>query len=214
MAAEHGIIFDMDGVLVNTEPLHCRATQETLAAYGVAMTEADYFTRYIAYSDWELMEMLLPRGRNREEACAAKSIRYLELVRAGIPAFEDGLDLLGRTHGYRIAIATGSMRDEAEMALRAHGIRDRFAVVITREDCTEGKPHPEPFLRAAQGLGLRPEQCVVIEDTPGGVQAAKAAGMRCVAVTHSCPAWRLAAADLVVDDLRDVDLAAMFSGIV
>ena len=213
MAKERGIIFDLDGVLVNTEPLHCRATQETLAAYGVAMSETEYFTRYIAYSDWELMAMLLPQGRSGEEASAAKSARYLELVRTGIPAFADGLDLLGRTDGYRLALATGSMRDEAEMALRAHGIRDRFAVVITREDCTEGKPHPEPFVRAAHGLGLRSDQCLVIEDTPGGVQAAKAAGMRCVAVTHSCPAWRLAAADVVVDDLRDVDLGTMFSGI-
>jgi HAD superfamily hydrolase (TIGR01509 family) len=206
------VIFDMDGVLVNTEPLHLQATQDILAGHGVPLTEADYFSRYIAYSDWELMEMLLPPGLSRQEACAAKSARYLELVRTGIPAFPDGLQLLGRAAGWRVALATGSMRQEAELALAAHGIRDRFQLIVTREDCTEGKPDPEPFLRAAEGLGVPPSRCVVIEDTPGGIQAAKAAGMRCVAVTHSCPAWRLGAADLVVDDLGQVELATLLPG--
>ena len=204
-----GIIFDMDGVLVNTEPLHFQATQEILATHGVSLTEADYFSRYIVYSDWEIMEMLLPHAPSRPPAAAAKSVRYLDLVRTGIPAFPDGLALLGRTAGWRVALATGSMRQEAELALAAHGIRDRFQFIVTREDCTNGKPDPEPFLRAAAGLGVAPDCCVVIEDTPGGIQAAKAAGMHCVAVTHSCPAWRLADADLVVDDLGLVQLDAL-----
>ncbi len=209
MSQARGIIFDMDGVLVNTEPLHFQATQEILASYGVPLTEADYFSRYIVYSDWEVMEMLLPPDLSRPAACAAKSARYLELVRTGIPAFPDGLDLLRRAVGWRVALATGSMRQEAELALATHGILDRFETIVTREDCTEGKPSPEPFLRAAKAVGVMPVRCVVIEDTPGGVQAAKAGGMHCVAVTHSCPAWRLAAADLVVDDLRQVDLEAV-----
>ncbi len=209
MLDARGVIFDMDGVLVDTEPLHFQATQEILASYGVPLTSAEYFRRYIVFSDWELLEMLLPAGVSRDAACAAKSARYLELVRTGIPAFSDGLDLLSRTAGWRVALATGSMRQEAELALAAHGIRGRFQFIITREDCTEGKPNPEPFLRAADGLAIPPNRCVVIEDTPGGIQAAKAAGMRCVAVTHSCPASRLTAADLVVDDLGRVDLAAL-----
>jgi beta-phosphoglucomutase-like phosphatase (HAD superfamily) len=80
---------------------------------------------------------------------------------------------------------------------------------VTREDCQNGKPDPEPFLLAARGLGLAAHQCVVIEDTPGGIRAAKAAGMLCVAVTHSCPRDRLWEADLVVDDLAAVDLNAV-----
>jgi beta-phosphoglucomutase-like phosphatase (HAD superfamily) len=72
-----------------------------------------------------------------------------------------------------------------------------------------GKPHPEPYIRAAAGLRLPSARCVVVEDTPGGVRAAKAAGMACVAVTHSCPRERLTAADLVVDDLASVDLASL-----
>lgn len=206
---DRAVIFDMDGVLINSEPLHCRATQEVLATYGVMMTEADYYQRYIAYSDWELMELLLPDAPARPAAATAKSRRYLELVGSSVPAFPDGLDLLMRSDGWQVALATGSMRHEAELALGALGIRSRFAHIVTREDCIRGKPDPEPFLRAADGLGVPPKRCVVIEDSPGGIQAAKAAGMACVGVTHSCLREQLSDADLVVDDLRDVDLGVL-----
>ena len=209
MSDDRAVIFDMDGVLINSEPLHFRATQEILATYGVAMSEADYFGRYIVYSDWEIMELLLPDASARPAAAQAKSRRYLELVASGISAFPDGLSLLTRPDGWRVALATGSMRNEAELALGSLGIRKHFHVVITREDCVHGKPNPEPFLRAAGELGVAPARCVVIEDTPGGVQAAKAAGMTCVAVTHSCPRAQLSGADLVVDDLGGVDLRVL-----
>jgi beta-phosphoglucomutase len=206
-----GVIFDMDGVLVNSEPLHLLATQEILAAHGVTLTDEEYFGRYIVYSDWELLELLLPDATARPSAAKAKSRRYLELVEAGVAAFPDGLDLLLRTDGWQVGLATGSMRQEAELALGSLGIRERFQIVVTREDCVNGKPHPEPFLRAAEGLGLSPERCVVVEDTPGGIRAAKAAGMMCVAVTHSCSKDSLREADLIVDDLGRVDLDALVS---
>jgi HAD superfamily hydrolase (TIGR01509 family) len=158
------------------------------------------------------MELLLPDATARPAAATAKSRRYLELVQAGVPAFPDGLGLLMRTDGWQVGLATGSLRREAELALDSLGIRERFQIIVTREDCVNGKPHPEPFLRAAEGLGLPPERCVVVEDTPGGIRAAKAAGMRCVAVTHSCPEDSLREADLIVDDLGTVDLDALVSG--
>jgi len=206
---DRGVIFDMDGVLINSEPLHFLATQEVLATYGVPMSEADYFGRYIVYSDWEIMELLLSDASARPAAAQAKSRRYLELVASGIPPFPDGLELLRRTDGWRVALATGSMRHEAELALRALGIRDCFQAIVAREDCVHGKPNPEPFLRAADGLGVSPARCVVVEDSPGGIQAAKAAGMACVAVTHSCAREQLLGADLVVDDLGEVDLRTL-----
>ena len=206
-----GVIFDLDGVLINSEPLHCRAFQETLRSYGVTVTDQDYYTRYIVYSDREVLERLLPNPGALEGAVAAKERRYWELVEAGVPPFQDGLALLAKTDGWRVGLATGSIRREAEMALNSLGIRKRFSAIVAREDCHKGKPDPEPFLRAAEGLQLPPRRCVAIEDTPGGVQAAKAAGMLSVAVTHSCSPDRLSEADLVVDDLGTVDLEGLLA---
>ncbi len=211
MGEDRGVIFDFDGVLVDSEPLHVRAFQEVLAAHGRTLTEQEYYARYIVYSDREVLEQLLPAGEVLEAALAAKEGRYQELVAGGIPVFQDGLALLSQTDGWRVGLATGSLRREVERVLRSLGIGERFGAIVTREDCRNGKPDPEPFLLAAQGLGLAPRRCVVIEDTPGGVRAAKAAGMTCVAVTHSCPPGSLREADLVVEDLATVNLAAVLA---
>jgi HAD superfamily hydrolase (TIGR01509 family) len=211
MSHTRGVIFDLDGVLIDSEPLHCRAFQDVLAPYGVTLTERDYYENYLVYSDREVLERLLPVPGLLSTVLEAKKQRYLDMVQAGIQPFPDGLALLARTDGWRVGLATGSLRREAELALRSLGIRERFATIVTREDYRAGKPDPEPFLLAAAGLSLLPRQCVVIEDTPGGIQAAKAAGMICVAVTHSCPRQHLRGADLVVDDLAMVDLAAVLA---
>ena len=211
MRDDRGVIFDLDGVLINSEPLHCRAFQDVLAPYGVRVTGEEYYAKYLVYSDREVLERLLPDLKALDEAIAAKERRYWELLEAGVPAFQDGLALLARTGGWRVGLATGSIRREAELALRCLGIRGCFGAVLAREDYGKGKPDPEPYLRAASALGLPPRRCVVIEDAPGGVQAAKAAGMACVAVTHSCPRERLLKADLVVDDLAIVELASLFA---
>jgi HAD superfamily hydrolase (TIGR01509 family) len=208
---ERGVIFDLDGVLINSEPLHCCAFQDVLAPYGVTVTEQDYYAEYLVYSDREVLERLLPDLGALDVAVAAKERRYWELLEAGVPAFRDGLALLAKTDGWRVGLATGSIRREAELALRTLGIRERFGAVVAREDCRRGKPDPEPYLRAAGVLGLSPPRCVVVEDAPGGVRAAKAAGMACVAVTHSCPREQLVEADLIVDDLAMVELASLLT---
>jgi HAD superfamily hydrolase (TIGR01509 family) len=206
-----GVIFDMDGVLINSEPLHCRAFQDILAPYGVRVTEEEYYTKYLVYSDREVLERLLPDLGALDEVVAAKERRYWELLGEGVPPFQDGLALLAKTGGWRVGLATGSIRREAELALRCLGIRERFGAIVAREDCGKGKPDPEPYIRVAHALDVSPRRCVVIEDAPGGVRAAKAAGMACVAVTHSCPRERLVEADLVVDDLATVELALLLA---
>lgn len=207
-----GVIFDLDGVLINSEPLHLRAYQEVLAEYGVSLSDEVYYASYLVYSDREVLGRLVPRPDRLEAALAAKERRYLGLVAAGVPAFADGLRLLSRLDGWRIGLATGSLRREAELALAALGVRDRFRAIVAIDDCGRGKPDPEPYRLAAARLGLPPGRCVAVEDSPGGVQAAKAAGMRCVAVTHTCPRERLAEADAVVDDLGAADLEAVLRG--
>lgn len=207
------MIFDLDGVLIDSEPLHLRATQEVLAAHGVRLAAEDYYSTYLVLPDREVLGRLLPGPADRlAAALAAKTRRYRELVATGVPAFPDGLGLLARTLGWAVALATGSVRAEAELALGALGIRERFQAVVAAEDCRRGKPDPEPYRRAAAALGLPPERCVAIEDAPGGIRAARGAGMRCVAVTHTCGRERLGEADLVVDDLETLDLEALLGG--
>lgn len=208
-SARHGVIFDLDGVLVDSEPVHLAAYQEVLAGHGVRLAAEDYFARYVAYSDREVLEALLPAARV-DTALAAKAARYLELAAAGLPAFPDGLALVRRAAPFALALATGSSRAEAALALRGLGIADRFSAVVAREDCARCKPDPEPYRRAAACLGLPAARCVAIEDSPGGVQAAKAAGLRCVAVRHWCTAERLREADVVVETLDAVDLGRVF----
>jgi HAD superfamily hydrolase (TIGR01509 family) len=211
MTKNRGVIFDLDGVLINSEPLHCRAFQDILAPYGVKVARDEYYAKYLVYSDREVLERLLPDLRALHEAVAAKERRYWELLEDGVPAFQDGLALLAKADGWCVGLATGSIRREAELALQCLGIRERFGAVIAREDCGKGKPDPEPYLRAAATLTISPRRCIVVEDAPGGVRAAKAAGMTCVAVTHSCPRQRLVEADLVVDDLATVDLVSLLT---
>jgi HAD superfamily hydrolase (TIGR01509 family) len=206
-----GVIFDLDGVLINSEPTHLRAYQDVLRGYGVQLSDADYYETYLVYSDREVLERLVPDPGRVDEAAAAKSRRYLELIASGVVPFADGLALLGRTEGWRVGLATGSLRREAELALASLGVRERFRCVVSIEECRHGKPAPEPYLLAAAALGVDPTACVAVEDSPGGVQAAKAAGMRCVAVTHTCGRERLREADLVVDDLGAVDLDALLA---
>ncbi len=114
-----GVVFDLDGVLIDSEPLHLRAYQEVLAGCGRWLSRQEYYARFIVYSDREVLEQLLPDRGSVEAAIAAKQRRYLELVGAAPPAFADGLALLGRTDGWRVALATGSRREEAELILGA-----------------------------------------------------------------------------------------------
>ena len=113
-----------------------------------------------------------------------------------------------------VAIASGAIREEIEAILAAGGLRDAFRAIVGANDVSQGKPHPEPYLKAAGLLaahapGLRPEDCVVFEDSMPGIAAARAAGMKVVAVTNSYPAARLTAAHRVVSTLEGVDGAGL-----
>lgn len=202
-----GLVFDLDGVLIDSEPLHFRATQEILAAHGVPLTDQDYFGRLVALTDVELFGRLLAdRPDLVPRAVAEKQARYRVLAQGGLPAFRDGVGLVERSAGrVPLAVATGATREEAEGALRSLGIRDRFVALVTCEDTARGKPDPAPYRLAAARLGLPPEGCLAVEDTVDGIRAARAAGMRCVAVTHTHPREHLMEADLVLQSLDGLD---------
>src|SRR2546426_4852097 len=219
------LIFDFDGVIVDDEPLHLAAFQEALAAEGITLTREAYYARYLGFDDHDaIVEALREAGRpvtpERAEALmAAKAGHFLDLVRDGVRIFP-GVPEFVRAAAARVplAIASGALRREIELILAHAGLTAAFTAIVSAEDVEEGKPSPEVF-RCALGrlrdrvTDLAPEHCLVIEDSRPGVEAARRAGMRCLAVTNSYSATELADADLVVQSLAGIEwerLEALF----
>jgi beta-phosphoglucomutase-like phosphatase (HAD superfamily) len=223
--ALRAVIFDFDGVLVNSEPLHFRALRESLLPEGIAIEEDEYAREYLAYDDWRAVRIAL---ENHGRPCDPPHVGVLAERKAVIfdrmladIAFFPGVPELLRTLAveFPLAIASGAQRGEIEAVLVARGIRDLFAAVVGADDVAQGKPHPEPYLAAMNRLvprapGLLPQECLAVEDSMPGVASALAAGMKVVAVTNSYPAGKLSAAHAVVGSLADVEppgLRALFA---
>ncbi len=224
-AGPRAIVFDFDGVIADDEPLHLAAFQRVLASEGVTITREQYYARYLGFDDRDAILQAFrdagatPSPERLRELLAVKAERFLDLVRAGAPIFP-GVPAFVRQAAARVplAIASGALRHEIELILGQAGLAGCFAAIVSAEDVREGKPSPEGFLLARERLGaraarLRSEDCLVIEDSQPGVEAARRAGMRCVAVTTSYPADALGGADRVVGSLGELgwdDLAALF----
>jgi HAD superfamily hydrolase (TIGR01509 family) len=206
-------IFDFDGVLVNSEPLHFRSLQEALRSVGIRIDEGEYFATYLAYDDRQAIRLALerydlPADPASVEELAGRKAEIFEGLLATISFFPGVPDLLESLHSeVPLGIASGALHAEIEAILEARGVRDLFEAVVGADDVRNTKPHPEPYLEAMGRLerraqGLRPEDCLVFEDSMPGVAAALAAGMKVVAVANSYPATKLSAAHRVVDSLE------------
>ena len=219
------LVFDFDGVIADDEPLHLAAFQRTLAAEGITLSAEAYYARYLGFDDHDaIVEAFRETGRplppDRVDALmAAKAAHFLGLVRDGVPIFP-GVPEFVRAAAARVplAIASGALRREIELILAHAGLTAAFTAIVSAEDVEEGKPSPEAFRSALGRLrdrvtDLAPEHCLVIEDSRPGVEAARRAGMRCLAVTNSYSATELADADLVVQSLAGIEwerLEALF----
>ncbi len=217
------IVFDFDGVIANSEPLHFRGYRDVLAAEGVALTEKAYYSQYLGYDDVGAFERIgLDRGvewtRSQIDGLVArKAVRLEELEREVSVLFPGAADAIRRASAAMpIAIASGARGAEIRRLLEREQLIDRFTAIVAAEDTAVSKPAPDPYLRAlallADAIGgpLAAADCVAIEDSHWGLQSAKAAGMRTVAVTNTYPAAALAAsADLVIESLESLDIAAL-----
>jgi beta-phosphoglucomutase len=218
----YGLIFDVDGVVADTEPLNARVTIRVLGdLFGVHGVSREDFDAGIGRG----AEAYVKAGARAhgleltdEQAKTAAAVRERYLIEAlheePLPAFPGVLRLirgaLDHPH-FHAAIATSASRELSRAILESAGVPyDRMAYVSGSE-VKKKKPDPELFLKAAQRMNLAPARCVVFEDAPSGVQAARAAGARCIAVTNSVPAPELAGADLVCDSLERVDLGTVRS---
>jgi HAD superfamily hydrolase (TIGR01509 family) len=181
-----GIIFDLDGLLADTERLHCRAYQTALSEHGLAISESDYAEHWVRFGkgigDW-----LVQHGWNLEpqELRARKSAHYQQLLVSSLRPMEGAMGLLNALHGKKkIALASSSYRDAVDGVLAGLGAAHYFDVIVSGLDVPRVKPAPDIFLKAAGSLGISPAQCLVFEDAEKGVIAAHRAGMRCVAVPN------------------------------
>ena len=189
-AAVRGVLFDLDGVLADTEPLHWAAYHDVLLELGVDVGLEEYRRRFISRGggpEYACETYRLPLGP--DELRARKLPRYLALLRRGVPPRPGAREALERLGGrFRTAVATNSVRAEAELILGSLALSSLLDAVVTREDYRDAKPAPDAYLAAAARLALRPEECVVVEDTPRGLGAALAAGMRALALPNELTA--------------------------
>jgi HAD superfamily hydrolase (TIGR01509 family) len=211
------VIFDFDGVLVNSEPLHFRSLRECLMDFGVAIDEEEYLRHYLAYDDRGALRLAferhgVPFDRARLQAAAQTKARIFRQLMPEIPFFPGARELVRALAGeLPLAIASGAQREEIEAILEAGGVRDAFKAVVGAGDVRSSKPHPEPYLAAVSGLarwatGLQPEACLAFEDSMPGIAAARAAGMKVIGVSNTYPPAKLSAADRVVDTLSGLDV--------
>ena len=224
------IIFDFDGIIVDSEPLILRLTQEMAGLEGWGVSEEEYYRDYLALDDRGIVEHLYAaHGRTlstsrRDELVAWKARRYQDIIRDGLAPMPGAVDFVLEVASLcPLAIASGSLRVEIEHLLGKLGLRQKFSVLATAEDCRRSKPDPEIYLRALSGLRALPnfhdiplqsEECLAIEDAPLGVVAAQAAGIKCLALTHSRPAGELRHADWVAGEFADVRMGDIHAGFV
>ena len=202
------VMLDMDGVVLDSMPAHLRSWQRTLAPLGIQLTAAELYP--LEGMPTEPTAQLLTE-RFLGQACSAEEARRLAETKRSFfveqfePALVPGIvplmhDLRGR--GHRLALVTGSAAVVVEQVLAPLAVLDLFEVVVTGDQVSRGKPDPESYQLAARRLGLEPGECLVVENAPLGIRAARAAGMGCVALETSLPAERLGGAERVFADVK------------
>ena len=211
------VFFDFDGVIADSEPLHLRAYQAVLEQDGIALTRHDYYDRYLGYDDAGLFEALAEdRGLTIHAATidkwiTAKTAMIQTLLSDPSVLFSGAADCV-RMCAARVplAIASGALEPEIKVVLEHAGLRDCFRAIASASDGVRGKPAPDLYLLAIAKLRevarVDPRACVAIEDSHWGLEAARTAGLRTVAITHTYPAAELSSADLVVEKLGDLTM--------
>ncbi|MHB8382795.1 MAG: HAD family hydrolase [Candidatus Binataceae bacterium] len=181
------ILWDNDGVLVDTESLFFAATRDTLARAGQIITR-EIFIDHVLRSGRNLFDDLLSQGWNAADIAALRQERnalYAERLRAASPLMPGAAETVrALASGYRMAIVTSSLRIHLEIGHRHSAILNLFETVVAREDYERSKPNPEPYLTALARLKLTPDRCIAIEDSERGLVAARAAELRCIIVPN------------------------------
>jgi beta-phosphoglucomutase len=218
------VVFDFDGVIANSEPLHFAAFRDVLRDAGVEFSEQEYYASYLGYDDLGVFRALA-RARKLDwsvdemsRLVGQKAVRLEALEREGAVLFPGAGDAIARLAlAFPLAIASGALRAEIVRVLDGANLSRFFRVVVSAEDTPVSKPAPDPYLRAVNLLGgqlsqpLAPAECVAIEDSKWGLDSARTAGLRTIGVTHTYPADLLGPVDLAIDNLNGLTVARIKS---
>jgi len=216
------VIFDFDGIIVDTEPLHYKAFQEILVPLGLGYPWEEYLRRYIGFDDRDAFrEVFRSAGRaldDRElQALIAEKGRAFQTIAAGAEPYPGVVELIRAISGkLPLGLCSGALPSDIEPILEQLGIAALFDVIVTAADVQASKPDPASYVLAVAGLKkayphneITAGNCLAIEDTPAGIASASAAGLQVLAVTNSYPEEALAGAGRVVNSLAGVDLQGL-----
>jgi len=217
---QYGLIFDIDGVIADTEAVNARASIKVFVdLFGVEGVVREDFEAGLGRGAEEYVKAaarvhgLELTDEQVEKATQLRQKYFLNILsEEPLPAFPGVLELMGEAmqrEDFRVAIATSGTLEKSRAVLNAVGVPYRKMVYVNGNDVKHKKPDPELFLIAAERIDIPPAHCVVIEDAPNGVQAAKAAGTKCIAVTNSTTAAKLREADLVCDSMEQFSIEAI-----
>jgi len=210
LSLEKAIIWDMDGVIADTAPCHLKAWQQVFQKRGVKFTEEDFKHNFGQRNDTIIRNV---RGQDTSQSeieaiSREKENSFRNMVRQKIKPLPGVINLIKllAEHKFKMALASSAPIENIRLLITGLDINSYFQAIISGKEVTEGKPNPQGFLLAAQRLGVKPENCIVVEDAVAGVTAAKRAGMCCLAVTNTHPRRSLSEADLIVDTLETISV--------
>ena len=206
------VVFDFDGVLADSEMLHLRVYRELLGPSGVNITTEQYYERYLGFDDEGVFQQiaidykLLLGDEEIELLIAEKARRFEALVASEDVMYPAAAACVRRLRAaWPLGIASGARRSEIELMLRGARLSDAFAFIVAAGDTDRGKPAPDPYVRAAELHGVPPQACVAIEDSHAGLESARTAGLRTIAIATTYPRDTLTG-DAVIDSLDEITL--------
>lgn len=205
------VIFDMDGVISDTQNILAAVEKDILKEYGIDMSTKEITKRFAGMSSREMFSMILSEN-NKDLSLIDKLIKERKIktenaVKGNVKEVSGTREFIDNLlkNGFQLAVASGSGISFIDLVLSELGLKDRFSAIASSQEVESGKPDPAVFLLAAEKLSLKPEECVVIEDGINGMTAAKRAGMKCIGLVRNKDEQEYPA-DLIVTDLRDTEI--------
>jgi len=209
------LLFDLDGTMVNTDPIHIAVFADLMAEYGHIVDEAFYMRHVHGRLNSDFFREYLPQVTDPQALSDIKEAEFRRRLPASFPPMPGLVALLDHADatGLKKAVVTNANRLNTEAMLKAIGLRARFDVVVIGEECPRGKPHPDPYLLAMKALDIAPEYAIAFEDSPSGVRSATAAGAHVIGIRSSASddTLRAAGAHTTLFDFTDPTLEALLT---